>query len=177
MPWLFTIPGHSSPLSRHIGKHQQRVRGLQPPTLRDYERFVRSFLRFSLREDPMDPTRLKPAAVVRFVLSLRDRFSPRSMKRVPTTLRSLFRFLRVQGYADERLEQAIRAVALDLPRLGGHLRVHTGRFEYDQVQVIIGSSVHTRIQAADGRAGCEPGAHRSSRAVSLSVPIDRSSPG
>jgi len=33
------------------------------------------------------------------------------MKHVRTALRSLFRFLRVQGYVDERLEQAIPAVA------------------------------------------------------------------
>jgi integrase/recombinase XerD len=92
-------------------QHQQRVRGLREPTLHDYERYARSFLRFSLGDDPLDPTRLTPAKVVQFVMSLRDRFSPRSMKHIRTALRSLFRFLRVQGYADERLEQAIPAVA------------------------------------------------------------------
>jgi site-specific recombinase XerD len=44
-------------------------------------------------------------------MSLRERFSPRSMKHVRTSLRSFFRFLRMLGYADERLEQAIPAVA------------------------------------------------------------------
>jgi len=92
-------------------QHQRRVRGLRDPTLHDYERYARSFLRFSLGDDPLDPTQLTPAKVVQFVMSLRDRFSPRSMKHVRTALRSLFRFLRVQGYGDERLEQAIPAVA------------------------------------------------------------------
>jgi integrase/recombinase XerD len=92
-------------------QYQQRVRGLREPTLRDYERFARSFLRFSLGEDPVDLRRLTSAKVVQFVMSLRDRLSPRSMKHVRTSLRSLFRFLRVQGYGDERLEQAIPAVA------------------------------------------------------------------
>jgi site-specific recombinase XerD len=92
-------------------QHQQRVRGLRAPTLHDYERFARSFLRFSLGEDPLDPTRLTPAKVVQFVMSLRDRFSPRSMKHVRTALRSLFRFFRFQGCGNEQLEQAIPAVA------------------------------------------------------------------
>jgi hypothetical protein len=41
-------------------QHQQRVRGLRQPTLRDYERFARSFLQFALDEDPLDPARLTP---------------------------------------------------------------------------------------------------------------------
>jgi site-specific recombinase XerD len=92
-------------------QHQRRVRGLRDSTLRDYEHYARSFLRFSLGDDPLDPTQLTPARVVEFVLSLRGRFSPRSMKHVRTALRSLFRFLCVQGYGDERLQQAIPAVA------------------------------------------------------------------
>jgi len=92
-------------------QYQRRVRGLRDSTLHDYEQFARSFLRFSLGEDPLDPTQLTPANVVQFVTSLRDRFSPRSMKHVRTALRSLFRFFRSQGYGDERLELAIPAVA------------------------------------------------------------------
>jgi site-specific recombinase XerD len=49
--------------------------------------------------------------VVQFVTSLQDRFSARSMKQVRTALRSLFRFLRMKGYCDEKLELAIPAVA------------------------------------------------------------------
>ena len=92
-------------------RYQRRVRGLRDSTLHDYERIARPFLRFSLGEDPLDPTQLTPADVVQFVMSLRARFSPRSMKQVRTALRSLFRFLRTQGCVDERLELAIPAVA------------------------------------------------------------------
>jgi site-specific recombinase XerD len=92
-------------------QYQRRVRGLRERTLYGYEAFLRSFLRFSLGEDPLDPTRLSPVGVVQFVTSLRDRFSAHSMKAVRTALRSLFRFLRAQGLCDERLELAIPAVA------------------------------------------------------------------
>lgn len=92
-------------------QHQRRVRGLREVTLHGYEPFMRAFLRFSLGQDPLDPTVLRPADVVGFVASLRDRYSARSMKAVRTALRSLCRFLRACGYCDERLELAIPAVA------------------------------------------------------------------
>jgi integrase/recombinase XerD len=74
-------------------QHQRRVRGLRERTLQGYEQIIRPFLRSSLGEDPLDPTRLTPPDVVHFVMSLRGRFSARSMKAVRTALRSLFRFL------------------------------------------------------------------------------------
>lgn len=92
-------------------QHQRCVRGLREVTLHGYEPFMRSFLRFSLGQDPLDPTVLAPADVVRFVTSLRDRYSARSMKAVRTALRSLLRFLRMRGYCDETLELSIPAVA------------------------------------------------------------------
>jgi integrase/recombinase XerD len=90
---------------------QRRVRGLREATLKSYEQVLRPFLRLSLGEDPLDATRLTPADVVRFVTSLQERFSARSMKYVRTALRSLLRFLRMKGYCDEKLELSIPAVA------------------------------------------------------------------
>jgi site-specific recombinase XerD len=92
-------------------QHQRRVRGLREQTLQGYEQLIRSFLRCSFGDDPFDPRHLTPIDVVQFVTSLRDRFSPCSMKHLRTVLRSLFRFLRTQGFCDERLELAIPAVA------------------------------------------------------------------
>jgi site-specific recombinase XerC len=71
-------------------QYQRRVRGLRERTLQGYELLLRPFLRFSLGQDPLDPMRLNQADVVRFVISSRDRFSPRTMKLVRTALRSLF---------------------------------------------------------------------------------------
>jgi site-specific recombinase XerD len=99
------------PLVDAYKQHQRRVRGLRERTLQGYEQLIRPFLWVSLGDDPLDLRRLTPTDVIQFVASLRDRFSPRSMKQVRTALRSLFRFLRSQGFCDERLELAIPAVA------------------------------------------------------------------
>lgn len=92
-------------------EHQRRTRGLRDQTLHGYERLVRLFVRGALGDDPIDPARISPSKVMEFVGSMRGRFSPRSMKAVRTALCSFFRFLRVQGLCDERLEAAVPAVA------------------------------------------------------------------
>lgn len=92
-------------------QHQHRTRGLRERTLDGYERLVRPFVRAALGADPIDPTCLTPSDVVDFVTSMSSRFSPRSMKTVRTALRSFFRFLRVEGLCDERLETTIPSIA------------------------------------------------------------------
>ena len=92
-------------------QHQQRTRGLREPTLYTYQRFIRLFIQVSLGDDPVDPSQLRSADVVTFFASLRERFSPRSMKTVRTALRSFFRFLRLEALCEESLEVAIPAVA------------------------------------------------------------------
>jgi site-specific recombinase XerD len=91
--------------------HQRRIRGLREKTLQDYERFVRPFVRVALGGDPFNPARLSPSDVVAFISYMSERFSPRSMKHVRTALRSFFRFLRVEGLCDERMESVIPTVA------------------------------------------------------------------
>ena len=90
---------------------QRRTRGLREQTLDGYERLVRMFVRAALGEDPIDPTRLSAGDVVGFVAVMQGRFSPCSMKAVRTALRSFFRFLRVEGLCDGRLELAVPRVA------------------------------------------------------------------
>ena len=92
-------------------QHYRRTRGLRDRTLRGYGSFARLLVRAVLGDDPIDPTRFHPSDVMGFVGSLRDRFSPRSMKTVRTALRSFFRFLRVEGLCDEQLETAVPKVA------------------------------------------------------------------
>lgn len=92
-------------------RHQRRTRGLREQTLHGYERLVRLFVRASLGDDPIDPSGIGCSDVVEFVAVMQLRFSPRSLKTVRTALRSFFRFLRVAGLCDERLEAAIPRVA------------------------------------------------------------------
>ena len=92
-------------------QHQRRTRGLREPTLYHYERFIRLFIEVSLGDDPIDPSQIAPTDVLTFFVSLRERFSPRSMKMVRTALRSFFRFLRLKGLCEESLEVAIPTVA------------------------------------------------------------------
>lgn len=92
-------------------QHQRRARGLRDGTVHGYERLVRLFFRATLGDGPFDTTRLSPADVLRFVDSMRGRFSACSMKTVGTALRSFFLFLRMEGLCDRRLEAAIPTVA------------------------------------------------------------------
>ena len=106
-------------------QHQRRTRGLRDQTLHGYERLVRLLIRAALGDNPIDPTRFSPSDVMEFVASMMDRFSPRSMKTVRTALRSFFRFLRVEGLCDERLDAAIPTVAhWRLSALPRHLSDH-----------------------------------------------------
>ena len=92
-------------------QHQRQARDLGEGTLRGYERVVRQQVRMSLGKDPIDPTGLRPSDVVQFVASMQGQFSPGTMKTVTKALRSFFRFLRVEGRCDERLEAAVPTVA------------------------------------------------------------------
>ncbi len=117
-------------------RHQRRTRGLREQTLCGYERFVRLLVRAALGDDPIDPTLLSPSDVMEFVVSLLDRLSPRSIKTVRTALRSFFRFLRVEGLCDERLEAAIPTVA--------HWRLSTlPRYLSDQLVKLLLASFDT----------------------------------
>ena len=91
--------------------HQRRTRGLRPQTLRNRAWLARMLVRAALGADPIDPSRLTPADVVAFITSLRHRFSPGSMRTVRSSLRSFFRFLRVEGFCGDTLEAALPTVA------------------------------------------------------------------
>jgi site-specific recombinase XerD len=92
-------------------QHLRRTRGLREPTLYAYGRRVHPFLREALGDDPINPALLRPRDVIAFITSITVRLSPSSLKAVRTALLSLFRFLRVEGLCDARLEAALPAVA------------------------------------------------------------------
>ena len=90
---------------------QRRTRGLRLGTLRNYAWFARKLVRAALGADPIDPSRLTPAAVVAFITSLSHRCGPSSMSNARSALRSFFRFLRVEGFCGDALEAALPTVA------------------------------------------------------------------
>ncbi|MDP2321759.1 MAG: tyrosine-type recombinase/integrase [Acidobacteriota bacterium] len=92
-------------------QHSRKVRGLRDRTLQQQAAFARRFVHAVQAHGRVDPQHLRPCDVMTFVASLKKRFSPRSMRTVCSALRSFFRFLRVDGRCDERLEAAIPAVA------------------------------------------------------------------
>lgn len=155
-------------------RHLRRTRGLREQTLRGYERLVRLFVRASLGEDPIDPRRIGCSDVFEFVTAMQTRFSPRSLKTVRTALRSFFRFLRVEGLCDERLESAVPRVAFwrlatlprclsgeQLTRLLASLQVSGSCARRDRAIVVClaslglrpGEIASLRLEEIDWRAG------------------------
>ena len=70
------------------GLHQRRTRGLREGALDGYERLVRAFVRAALGDDPIDPSRLCDGDVVGFVVAMRARFSPCSIRSSACTRRA-----------------------------------------------------------------------------------------
>ncbi|MCG8455347.1 MAG: site-specific integrase [Holophagales bacterium] len=97
-----------------------RARGTDQVSRHQYGRYVRAFLREVFGDEPVDVAALSAPDVVRFVSSLVDRYQPRTMRGVGTALRSFFKFLRLQGLRDDRLDEAVPSVAArklsELPR-------------------------------------------------------------
>jgi site-specific recombinase XerD len=87
-------------------------RGLATTTVRYYERVARQFLgAVSARRDELDLARLTAGEVSRFVLAACGRCSPGSASNVVVALRSLLRFLHVEGLTGGELAAAVPAVA------------------------------------------------------------------
>lgn len=91
-------------------QYQQHARGLRASTIRRNAQVVHLFVRGVLGEDPTDLTHLSRADVVQFIASAQSRFSASTMGTVATSLRSFFRFLRVEGLCEIPLEEAIPAL-------------------------------------------------------------------
>lgn len=94
-----------------------RARGTCSDRQRSYGRYVREFLAEVFGQTRVDPRTLAATDVVRHVASLVGRYVPSTLGTVGTALRQFFRFLRVHGVRDDRLEDAVPVVVS--PTLGG----------------------------------------------------------
>jgi integrase/recombinase XerD len=91
-------------------EHLRRTRGVCPEVRHTYVRFVRAFLEQVFEGGPVDPARICVRDIVEFVSSLTVRYRPPTVQLVATSLRSFFRFLRAQGWRDDRIEEAVPKV-------------------------------------------------------------------
>ncbi len=101
----------SDALVEAFQEHLQRARGTDRRSRHLYGRYVRAFLGEVFGDGPVDVVVLSAPDVIRFITSLVDRYRPGTMRGVTSALRSFFRFLRLQGLRDDRLDEAVPSVA------------------------------------------------------------------
>ncbi|MHB1511336.1 MAG: tyrosine-type recombinase/integrase [Acidimicrobiales bacterium] len=117
------MPAAPSPLETvvvHFRRYLVNERGLSAPTVRGYSDMARLFLlRFEGPGGALDLLQVDAEAVSAFVVAERHRRSVSSAQVSVTALRSLLRFLFLEGYVTRRLGDAVPAVSVPkgfLPR-------------------------------------------------------------
>jgi tyrosine recombinase XerC len=95
-------PEELAPLARHALEvfvaHLRDERGLSPNTVAAYERDVAQFLRFAARAGVVDPGKVDPLLLRRFLALLRTRgLAASSLGRKAAALRTCFRYLARRG--------------------------------------------------------------------------------
>lgn len=101
-------------------EYLRRVRGLCPGTCRNYVRYAGEFMTTVFAGNAPDPHQIRPAEVLAFVCGASDRYQPRTVEEVATSLRVFFRFLHSEGLCRDRLDDAVPMV----PRRGTPLVRH-----------------------------------------------------
>ncbi len=91
-------------------EHLRRTRGVCAGTRRNYVRFVRAFLEKVVADGPVDVAQFHARDIVGFVGGLTRCYRPRTVELGASALRSFFRFLRVEGLREDRLEDAVPMV-------------------------------------------------------------------
>src|SRR5215475_1153721 len=112
-------------------EHLGRTRGVCAGTRRNYVRFARGLLEAVFCDGQVDPTGVRAADVVGFVGELTRRFRPGTVGLAATSLRALFRFLRVEGLRSDRLEDVVPMVPM-VPHGGGLLPRHLDSAQLDR---------------------------------------------
>jgi integrase/recombinase XerD len=117
------VPAAPSPLETvvvHFRRYLVEERGLSAPTVRSYADMARLFLsRFEGPGGALDLSQVDAEAVTAFVVAERHRRSIASAQVSVTALRSLLRFLFLEGYVTRRIGDAVPAVSVPkgfLPR-------------------------------------------------------------
>jgi len=154
--------------------HLQRTCGLCAGTRRDYGFNVRKFLEASLGRSRLDLHGLRAEHVLSHIECRARRLKPRSVKRIATSLRSFFRFLRTKGMATDALEHAVPSIPEwrlstlprglseeELKRFLASLSTSTPRLQRDRAMILClarlglraGEVADLELEDIDWRAG------------------------
>ncbi len=91
-------------------EHLRQSRGLCVGRRDNYCRFVGSFLQETFPDDQVDVGKIGAGHVIGFIAGAADRYQPKTVELVASSLRSFFRFLRVEGLRADRLDNAVPMV-------------------------------------------------------------------
>ena len=97
-------------LERDFESYLLQERGLAAATIHNYLGAARTFLTAHFDKEAVDPQRLRPSDVIRFVHRIAQSRSPRSAKFTITGLRAFLRFLYVQGRTATDLTPSVPTV-------------------------------------------------------------------
>ena len=91
-------------------EHLRKSRGLCPGTRDNYCRFVELFLQASFPGDEVEVGNIRASQVIEFIAGAADRYQPKTVELVASSLRSFFRFARAEGLRADRLDDAVPMV-------------------------------------------------------------------
>lgn len=117
-------------------EYLRRVRGVCPGTCRNYVGYAGEFMTSVFAESAPDPHQIRSADLLAFVCGASDRYRPRTVEGVATSLRVFFRFLHSKGLCRDRLEDAVPMV----PRRGTPLVRHLETVPFERLLSSLGST-------------------------------------
>ena len=91
-------------------EHLRRTRGVCPGTRRNYAKYVGEFLGTMFGDGGVEFAEVRAPEVAAFVGGLSGRYQPRTVEHAASALRVFFRFLRAQGWCEDRLADAVPMV-------------------------------------------------------------------
>ena len=106
-------------------EHLRKSRGLCPGTRDNYCRFVELFLQASFPGDEVEVGNIRASQVIEFIAGAADRYQPKTVELVASSLRSFFRFARAEGLRTDRLDDAVPMVPHRRSGLVRHLDPET----------------------------------------------------
>src|SRR5665647_369575 len=91
-------------------EHLRRVRGVCPGTRRNYAKYVGEFLMAVFDDRGVEFAEVRSPEVAAFIGGLSGCYGPRTVEHAASALRVFFRFLRAQGWCEDRLADVVPMV-------------------------------------------------------------------